>query len=229
MSLSKTALALSLAAFAAAASAQDRRPDYGPAVSTATAKKIAAATIAIGLVIIRPFTDAPVGFDTQASVAYFDRLVAGQRLEQALTTTPKPLITLTHGLLHIGGDWRPIVWATLLVHAVAAGLVGLLAARAAGLVAGAAAGLAIGPWRVVRELSDGSALTVSELARRLRADGNLLTKHIGTLRKANAIEHKREPLGDQRQRHYRVPPFTRRNAKPGEKVVDYGCCVLRFV
>jgi uncharacterized protein GlcG (DUF336 family) len=46
MSLSKTALALSLAAFAAAASAQDRRPDYGPAVSTATAKKIAAATIA---------------------------------------------------------------------------------------------------------------------------------------------------------------------------------------
>jgi DNA-binding transcriptional ArsR family regulator len=83
-------------------------------------------------------------------------------------------------------------------------------------------------WRLVRELSDGSALTVRELARRLRADANLVTKHIGTLRKANVIERKREPLGDQRRRHYRVPPFTRRNAKAGERVVDYGCCVLRF-
>ena len=104
---------------------------------------LVAATVAIGLVIIRPFTDVPVGFDTQASVAYFERLVAGQRLEQALTTTPKPLITLTHGLLHVGTDWRPIVWATLLVHGAAAGLVGLLAARAAGLAAGMAAGLAV--------------------------------------------------------------------------------------
>jgi uncharacterized protein GlcG (DUF336 family) len=46
MKISKTALALALAAFAVGAAAQDRRPGYGPAISTATAKKIAAGTIA---------------------------------------------------------------------------------------------------------------------------------------------------------------------------------------
>jgi glc operon protein GlcG len=40
------AFALTLAACASLAAAQDRRPDYGPAVDTATAKKIAAAVIA---------------------------------------------------------------------------------------------------------------------------------------------------------------------------------------
>lgn len=46
MSVSRTVLALSLAAFATVAAAQDRRPGYGPTVNTATAKKIAAGTIA---------------------------------------------------------------------------------------------------------------------------------------------------------------------------------------
>ena len=46
MSLTRIALGLSLAAFAAVAAAQDRRPDYGQAVNTATAKKIAAAVLA---------------------------------------------------------------------------------------------------------------------------------------------------------------------------------------
>jgi glc operon protein GlcG len=39
-------LGLTFAAFATVAAAQDRRPDYGPDVNTATAKKIAAGTIA---------------------------------------------------------------------------------------------------------------------------------------------------------------------------------------
>jgi uncharacterized protein GlcG (DUF336 family) len=46
MSFSKIALAITIGVFAAAASAQDKRPDYGTAVNTATAKKIAAAVIA---------------------------------------------------------------------------------------------------------------------------------------------------------------------------------------
>ena len=46
MSVSKTVLALSLAALATVAVAQDRRPGYGPTVNTATAKKIAAGTLA---------------------------------------------------------------------------------------------------------------------------------------------------------------------------------------
>ena len=46
MNLNQAAVVLALAAFAAGAAAQDRRPGYGPALNTATAKKIAAGTIA---------------------------------------------------------------------------------------------------------------------------------------------------------------------------------------
>ena len=44
--MKKVLLGLSLVALAVAASAQDRRPGYGPSVSLAAAKKIAAGTIA---------------------------------------------------------------------------------------------------------------------------------------------------------------------------------------
>ncbi|MFY9317679.1 MAG: heme-binding protein [Burkholderiales bacterium] len=46
MLLQRTILSLSLALFAAAATAQDRRPEYGTPVTTATAKKIAAGVLA---------------------------------------------------------------------------------------------------------------------------------------------------------------------------------------
>jgi uncharacterized protein GlcG (DUF336 family) len=46
MSLTRIALGLSLVAFTTVAAAQDRRPGYGPSVNLATAKKIAAGTIA---------------------------------------------------------------------------------------------------------------------------------------------------------------------------------------
>jgi uncharacterized protein GlcG (DUF336 family) len=46
MLLTRIMLGFTLAAFAAAAAAQDRRPGYGPAVNVATAKKIAAAAVA---------------------------------------------------------------------------------------------------------------------------------------------------------------------------------------
>ena len=46
MSLSRMVLGFSLVAFTAVAAAQDRRPDYGPAINTATAKKVAAAVLA---------------------------------------------------------------------------------------------------------------------------------------------------------------------------------------
>ena len=45
MSLNRIVLGLSLAVFATAAAAQDRRPGYGPSVNLAAAKKIATATI----------------------------------------------------------------------------------------------------------------------------------------------------------------------------------------
>jgi len=113
-----------------------------PAPGRIGAVLVAAISLLIGLVVIRPFTDVPVGFDTQATVLYFERIVAGSRLEQALTTTPKPLLTLVYGPLHAAtGDWRPIIWLTMLVHAGAAGLATVVWTRAAGLPAGMAAGI----------------------------------------------------------------------------------------
>lgn len=115
-----------------------------PAPGRIGAVLVAATSLLISLVVIRPFADAPVGFDTQATVLYFERIVAGARLEQALTTTPKPLLTLVYGSLHaVTGDWRPIIWLTMLVHAGSAGLATVVWTRSAGLAAGIAAGLAV--------------------------------------------------------------------------------------
>jgi uncharacterized protein GlcG (DUF336 family) len=46
MSLIRIALGFTLAAFAAVAAAQDRRPGYGPSINITAAKKIAAGTVA---------------------------------------------------------------------------------------------------------------------------------------------------------------------------------------
>jgi DNA-binding transcriptional ArsR family regulator len=83
-------------------------------------------------------------------------------------------------------------------------------------------------WRVVRELADGSAMTVQDLAARLRVDANLMTKHLNVLRAANALELRKVPGGDGRKKYHQVPPFTRAAAAPGDRLLDYGCCVLRF-
>ena len=121
---------------------------------------VAAASLGIGLAIVRPFTDVPVSFDTQSTVAYFDRLIRGQHLEQALSTTPKPLLTLVEGGLHaLTGDWRPIVWLTLVIQAAAAGLAASLAGRAAGWAAGVAAGLVVaGTPLLIEDAAFGNAV-----------------------------------------------------------------------
>ena len=46
MSLTKTAIGVSLALFATVSAAQDRRPGYGPAINVTAAKRIAAGTLA---------------------------------------------------------------------------------------------------------------------------------------------------------------------------------------
>jgi glc operon protein GlcG len=72
MSLRTIVLGFSLAAFAAAAAAQDRRPDYGPTVNTATAKKIAAATIAE--CAKNQWNVAVAVVDTHGFLVYFERM-----------------------------------------------------------------------------------------------------------------------------------------------------------
>jgi glc operon protein GlcG len=65
-------LGAALVAFAAGASAQDRRPDYGPAVNAATAKKIAAGIIAECQK--NSWNVAVAVVDTHGFLVYFERM-----------------------------------------------------------------------------------------------------------------------------------------------------------
>jgi uncharacterized protein GlcG (DUF336 family) len=68
----KTVLAIALAAFAVAVSAQERRPEYGASLNTAAAKKIAAGTLAecqkngwnVSVAVV----------DTHGALVYFERM-----------------------------------------------------------------------------------------------------------------------------------------------------------
>src|SRR4029077_8446013 len=86
--------------------------------------------------------------DSTNSVVYFQRIVAGERLELTVLTTPNPLLTLLYGaswnLFH---DWRVLVWLTIAVHGVAAAGATRLATRLGGFAAGLfiAAGLIVSP------------------------------------------------------------------------------------
>ncbi len=85
---------------------------------------------------IRPWLAAPISFDTAASVLHFERIVSGRHLESALSTTPKPLLTVLYGLLYAAsGDWRTISFATLGSWSMSVALAGALAWRIGGAVA----------------------------------------------------------------------------------------------
>ncbi len=97
-------------------------------VATAVA---ALAATAIMFFMVRPVTVGAVGFDSAASVLYFDRIVGGTRLEAFVTATPKPLLTLIHGGIHaVIPDWRAISIATLVAFGVAVALTTILVTRA---------------------------------------------------------------------------------------------------
>ncbi len=71
MSLTRISLGFTLAAFATFAAAQGR-PDYGPSINVATAKKIAAATLAECQK--NKWNVAVAVVDTHGSLLYFERL-----------------------------------------------------------------------------------------------------------------------------------------------------------
>lgn len=99
------------------------------------------ATLIVGAELARPFRSASVAWDSQAAVLYFERIVAGQRLEAFVPTNPKPLLTLIFGALyHLTGDWRTLAWATLLAYAAGVTLTAALATRLAGWIAGVIVG-----------------------------------------------------------------------------------------
>ncbi|HKG19118.1 MAG TPA: hypothetical protein VKB00_05215, partial [Candidatus Limnocylindrales bacterium] len=64
------------------------------------------AVVAVGLVV-QPFGPSLHDPDAAASVLFFDRIAAGNRLEAFVPTTPKPLLTLLYGAAwNATGDWR---------------------------------------------------------------------------------------------------------------------------
>jgi hypothetical protein len=94
--------------------------------------------VAVGLLVRLP-GPAMLDPDEHASVLYFDRLVAGERLEEPLLSAPKPLLTVVHGLAwRAGHDWRLLVAVTVAAFALAV----VCLARAAGRVGGPAAAAA---------------------------------------------------------------------------------------
>jgi hypothetical protein len=102
------------------------------------------ATVLVGAELARPLRSASIGFDSAATVLYFQRIVGGQPLEAFVTTTPKPLLTVLFGVLQsITHDWRTLAWLTLLAQGLGVTLSAYLAARVAGPVAAAFVGVAL--------------------------------------------------------------------------------------
>jgi hypothetical protein len=103
-----------------------------------------AGALLVGAELARPFRSASIAFDSQAAVLYFERIIAGQRLEGFVPTTPKPLLTVIFGLLYQAThDWRSLAWVTLVVDALAVTLFAVLAKRVGSPVAGAFVGVAL--------------------------------------------------------------------------------------
>jgi glc operon protein GlcG len=70
--MKRIVLGLSLVAFGTLAAAQDRRPSYGPAINIATAKKVAAGTLAE--CAKNQWNVAVAVVDTHGALIYFERM-----------------------------------------------------------------------------------------------------------------------------------------------------------
>jgi hypothetical protein len=116
-------------------------------------------TLATGLLVRLP-GPATLDPDSHASVLYFDRLVAGDRLEDPLLSSPKPLLTVVHGLAwHAGHDWRLLEAVSVAGFALAVVCLARAAARLGGPPAAAAAALAVaGSGPLVLQAARGNSM-----------------------------------------------------------------------
>jgi hypothetical protein len=98
--------------------------------------------------------------DEHAAALYFDRLVAGQRLEEPLLSAPKPLLTVVHGLAWaVGHDWRLLEALTVAAFALAVVCLARAAGRLAGWAAAAATTVAVaGSGPLVLQAARGNSL-----------------------------------------------------------------------
>jgi hypothetical protein len=99
--------------------------------------------VAVGLLVRLP-GPATLDPDEHAAVLYFDRLVAGERLEEPLLSSPKPLLTVVHGLAwRAAHDWRLLEALAVAAFALAVVCLARSAGRLAGPPAAAATALAL--------------------------------------------------------------------------------------
>jgi hypothetical protein len=99
--------------------------------------------VAIGLLVRLP-GPAALDPDEHAAVLYFDRLVAAERLEEPLLSSPKPLLTVVHGLAwRAGQDWRLLEALAVAAFALAVVCLARAAGRLGGLPAAAATVIAV--------------------------------------------------------------------------------------
>ncbi len=73
-------------------------------------------------------------------------------------------------------------------------------------------------WRILKELSAGEPLLIAELVQRIGGNAELMSKHLGVLRRAGVVLT-RGRLHSIVKAH--LP-------EPGQPVVDFGHCVLRL-
>jgi len=74
-------------------------------------------------------------------------------------------------------------------------------------------------WKILKELSLGEPRMVRELAKVAGCSPDMTSKHLAVLRAAGAVVQGRGRL-------YQIPP--QHLTAPGERIVDFGHCLLRL-
>jgi hypothetical protein len=116
-------------------------------------------TVAVGLLVRLP-GPATLDPDEHAAVVYFDRLASAERLEEPLLSSPKPLLTVVHGLAwRLGHDWRLLEALAVAAFALAVVCLARAAGRLGGLPAAAATVVAVaGAGALVLQAARGNSM-----------------------------------------------------------------------
>ena len=148
--------------------------------------------VAIGLLVRLP-GPATLDPDEHAAVHYFDRLAAGERLEEPLLSSPKPLLTVVHGLAwRAGHDWRLLEALAVAAFALAVVCLARSAGRLAGPPAAAAAALVVaGSGPLVLQAARGNSMVFALAAWAVALDA--LTRGPGS--RGRGSRDARPPVG----------------------------------
>jgi hypothetical protein len=119
----------------------------------------AALAAGVGL-LVRLGGPATLDPDEHAAVLYLDRLAAGDRLEEPLLSSSKPLLTVVHGLAwRAAHDWRLLEAVTVAVFALAVVCLARAAGRLGGWPGAAATVLAVaGSGPLVLQAARGNSM-----------------------------------------------------------------------